>query len=121
LLVVDDQPGVRRLVRWMMTGRGWRVITAPGVAMALVVARNVPVDVALCDIVMPGSGGVEFLQRMRAAAPATRVLLMSGYDPAATLRGRALPGANAPVAVLEKPFSRETLEDALAHVMGRDG
>ena len=116
LLVVDDEPSVLRFVAGAMSRHGWTVEQASTVDEALDFARRQPVDVALCDVVMPRRGGPEFVSGIRELSNGVvPVVLMSGAAVATKPAGGPCWGTR-PV-LLQKPFTiRElaaTLERAL--------
>ncbi len=78
VLIIDDEAGVRRLLRLALEREGHAVIEAAdgegGVARA---AADRP-DVVLCDLVMPGLGGFEVLTRLREAGVAVPVVVVTG-------------------------------------------
>ena len=80
ILVVEDEAGVRNLVKRVLDGQGYRVVTAREAGEALKICAEVAIDLVLTDVVMPGLGGHALAQRLQARRP-TRVLFMSGYDP----------------------------------------
>lgn len=81
VLVVEDEPAVRRLVSGTLAEAGYRVLTAQNGDEALRVAREaeVPIDLLLTDVVMPLIGGTELAQRLRRSHPTLPVIFMSGY------------------------------------------
>jgi signal transduction histidine kinase len=106
VLLVEDEPSVRRLVRGVLNGCGYTVLEAADGADALRVAETHPgpIHLLLTDVVMPGMGGPELAGRLAARRAELRVLYISGYPdggPGAALQ----PGA----ALLGKPFSPEAL------------
>lgn len=106
LLLVEDEPAVRRLTRRMLENRGYRVIEASAGAEALVTARghDGPIALLLTDVVMPGMGGRELAALLADERPETRVVYMSGYPDDAVLRldlGQ--------VVFVQKPFTAEGL------------
>jgi two-component system cell cycle sensor histidine kinase/response regulator CckA len=109
VLVVDDEPAVRRFAARALEGEGYRVSTAKdGVeALELVGTAPKPMGLVVTDVVMPRLGGVELLRTLAASHPALPIILMSGY---ATPQ-LADVGIAAPCAVLVKPFSVEALVD----------
>ncbi|HEX4134292.1 MAG TPA: ATP-binding protein [Bryobacteraceae bacterium] len=108
VLVVDDEPGVRSLMRQILAGRGYRVVEAADGEEALERARNAgePFDLLVTDMVMPGLTGTQLAGRLKAEFPAMAVLFVSGY-PGETDAERAAFGPGA--AYLAKPFSPEML------------
>lgn len=79
LLIVDDQPGVRRLLYEAFTDEGYRVRMAAGGQEALKMAAQEIPDIILLDIRMPGMNGLETLKELRKTDPDMPVLLMTAY------------------------------------------
>ncbi|VTU01071.1 pas pac sensor hybrid histidine kinase : Putative uncharacterized protein OS=uncultured Desulfobacterium sp. GN=N47_I07080 PE=4 SV=1: PAS_2: GAF: PHY: PAS_9: PAS_9: PAS_3: HisKA: HATPase_c: Response_reg [Gemmataceae bacterium] len=108
VLVVDDDPMIRRLAQLVLTQAGYRVLLAAGPAEALdaVAARDARVDLLLTDVVMPGLSGRELAERLTAARPGLRVAFLSGYTTDTVLRHGIREER---VNFLQKPFSAEEL------------
>ena len=107
VLVVDDEPTVRRYARRVLLEEGFEVIEAgDGVeALSLVQDSGDRFGVVVSDIVMPKLNGVQLLQRLSITHPELPVILMSGYaGPELAQRG-----IQAPCSVLSKPFKPEEL------------
>ncbi len=78
VLIIDDEAGVRRLVRLALEREGHAVLeAADGLRGVERVAADAP-DVVLCDLVMPGLGGLEVLDALRAAGSAVPVVVVTG-------------------------------------------
>lgn len=66
ILIVDDEPAIRRFLKHYLVRRGHAVLTASGGEEALELARQTPLDVVICDLLMPGGiSGNEVFRRMR--------------------------------------------------------
>lgn len=115
-LVIDDEPAVRAMIGRLLTRMGYGVLEAPGgqEGLELLVVRP-DIAVVLLDLTMPGLGGAETLQRLRALRPALPVVIMSGYS-AEEVRERL--GAARRVGVLEKPFVLATLRRIVDETRG---
>ena len=112
VLLVEDEPDLRRLARLVLQQGGYRVLEAGGGAEAVLVAAEHPgtIDLVLTDIVMPGEDGFTVARRLREARPGLAVAYMSGYVESS---GHAvLPPGETPW-LLRKPFLPDEL---LAHV-----
>ncbi len=107
ILVVDDEPAVRRYVIRVLDAEGYLVGEAADGKEALELVRSDPDgwDLIISDIVMPHCNGVELQRYVAELAPALSIILMSGY---ATAQLAEL-GITAPCAVLVKPFGAEQL------------
>jgi two-component system, OmpR family, KDP operon response regulator KdpE len=80
VLVVDDEPAIRRALRPPLTELGFEMIEASRGEMALELMRTEPFDAVLLDVNMPGIGGIETLRRMRAVAPRLPILMLTVRD-----------------------------------------
>ena len=107
VLVVDDEPVVRRFATRVLADAGYSVATAVDGAEALVLVRErgEPVRVVVSDIIMPRLNGVQLLEALSVSHPRLPIILMSGYAPAEL----AQRGIAAPCSVLAKPFAPEVL------------
>ncbi len=109
VLVVDDDDGVRRVLSQWVQRLGYDVHVADSAEAGLEVLERTPIDVALCDVLMPGTGGIWLADRIRERFPAVAIVLATGLqemDPSVTLR----PGV---VAYVVKPFGHEEISAAI--------
>jgi CheY-like chemotaxis protein len=109
ILVVDDDFGVRQVLRRVLEDLGHQVHEAEDAVQALEVMKAVAVDLALCDVLMPGHDGVWLTDQILARHPKTPVALVTGLlemDPAVTLRAGV-------VGYIVKPFRRAAIVDLL--------
>jgi two-component system cell cycle sensor histidine kinase/response regulator CckA len=116
IMVVEDDAGVRELVRLMLEANGYEVLTVEDAAEATRVCAERPdrVDLLLTDVVMPGVNGRALAERLGALAPEMRVLFMSGYsDEAVHRHGQIIATA----AFLEKPFTERALARKVREVL----
>jgi two-component system, cell cycle sensor histidine kinase and response regulator CckA len=114
VMVVEDDEGVRELVRLMLEANGYEVLTVGDAEEAARVCSERFVHLLLTDVVMPEVSGSALAERLAAIAPDMRILFMSGYSDEAVYRhGEIGPGA----AFLEKPFSERTLARKVREVL----
>jgi DNA-binding NtrC family response regulator len=109
ILIVDDDERVRRVMTRWIDQMGHQVKAAADAEEAIHVMRGGVVDVALCDMRMPGRDGIWLVGQLRRSYPYTSIVLATGIaemDPMVTLR----PGV---VGYIVKPFSREALENVI--------
>jgi two-component system cell cycle sensor histidine kinase/response regulator CckA len=117
ILVVEDEAGVRELVRRILTGLGYVVVGAgDGVeALASMEECGQAIDLLLTDVVLPGRlQGNELAQAMTILHPDMPVLYMSGYTRDGIVHaGRLDPGVN----YIEKPFSPDKLAERVRQAL----
>ncbi|MCK6447172.1 MAG: PAS domain S-box protein [Planctomycetes bacterium] len=108
ILLVEDEPDVRRVVVRALTDRGYTVtdVGTPRAALELMESRSIAIDLLVTDVVMPGMDGPELAEALRRRLPALRVIFVSGYTDDTVLR-RGVDTAS--VRFLHKPFTREAL------------
>ncbi|MDO8500570.1 MAG: PAS domain-containing protein [Gemmatimonadaceae bacterium] len=107
ILVVEDDPAVRELIRKTLAAEGYRILEAENglVALGLLEQREKPVDLVLTDVVMPGMSGRSLADRVGQLYPELKILFMSGYSSIADKEVLDFG-----VYFLEKPFSPEVLK-----------
>ena len=113
VLVVDDHPTVRRLLKTQLASFGYQVRTAASLPEALEHLREIRCDLALLDFHLPGGLGLEHARQIRSLAP--RVILMTAQDSVelqSQLEAEGLGGC------LSKPVTASRLQDAIARVFG---
>jgi CheY-like chemotaxis protein len=118
ILVVEDEDGVRRLIADVLRRQGYEVLEAENGVRALEVFEKSGdgVDLVLTDAVMPGMGGLEFINRIADRLGRARVLYMSGYSEDLVARGTTGDG-NA--AFINKPFTPDELFRRIRELLGR--
>src|SRR5688572_14292992 len=104
VLVVEDEPAIRRLVRRILTRAGFRVTAVGGVAEAVTHLRAAGYDLMLSDVRLPDGSGAALCSQALRLSPGLRTVLMSG---AADDRARRLVERGMPF--VAKPFSPEEL------------
>jgi DNA-binding NtrC family response regulator len=108
VLVIDDEAGVRELLKSILERAGLKVVLASDGQQALETFRTMSdsITLALIDLTMPGLDGREALAAMRAVKPDLRAVLMSGYSPADIVNSDVH-------GFLQKPFTPYTVRMAL--------
>ena len=117
ILVVDDEPEIRKLVSAMLTRHGYRVIVTDTGDNALTIfnKRDPPIDLLLTDVVAPGMSGPMLADRLTQIQPNLRVLFMSGYDNSQVVQRYVVERG---FALLVKPFTIDQLEQKVTEALG---
>jgi len=116
ILVVEDEAGIRALVRKILRRQGYEVLEAANGqdALALCKEHTGPIDLLITDVLMPQMGGRELVEGLRAQGREMKVLYVSGYTEDTTLySGELAPGT----AFLQKPFTLGSLLDKVKEVL----
>ena len=115
ILIADDEPNHRRCLSISLRLEGYEVFEAADGQQALDVLAEHPIDVLVCDLMMPRIDGLELSRRMRFAYPGTRIILMSAYHLTCAQLERAQVGE---IRFLPKPYEFRQLEQYLAACLG---
>jgi PAS domain S-box-containing protein len=118
VLVIDDEPAVRRVLQTLFRRRGFSVLEAEDgeAGLALFARERATIQLTLLDLTMPRMDGAETFRRLRQLDPTARIVLMSGYN---TQNITALFGDSAPDGFVQKPFRVHDLEMAARAVLDR--
>jgi two-component system, cell cycle sensor histidine kinase and response regulator CckA len=119
ILVVEDEPQVRRMIRLVLRAEGFNVIEAGNAAQAIELSRchAAPIDLAVIDVVMPGMCGLDLASWFDPERPGMKVLYISGM--ASTVAVESL-ATGAPALLLRKPFSRTQLLERVGQLLPAD-
>lgn len=79
LLIIDDEENMRHMLKAMLARRGYSVETAESAYEALEMVSTSHFEFILCDLRMPGMGGLEFLQQGKMDLQSSTVIIMSAY------------------------------------------
>jgi CheY-like chemotaxis protein len=120
VLVVDDEPDVRRVAQTALSRAGLSVLTASNgrEALAIVEARGDDIEAIVLDMTMPIMGGDEVLARLQVLRPEIGVLLSSGYTEPEVARTL---GARYDCAFIQKPYRSATLVEKVRRLLARRG
>jgi PAS domain S-box-containing protein len=116
ILLVDDDPQIRKVACEALTARGYRVLLASNGLQALETVEKFAehLDLILTDLVIPNLNGKELAQRIWAFRPATKVLFMSGFTREAAVTNRVLSNG---AWFIEKPFALSVLAAKVREVL----
>ncbi|MBI4614570.1 MAG: response regulator [Planctomycetes bacterium] len=108
ILAVDDDPAILKVIRVHLEKAGYRVLAETSAAGAIERLDAEPVDLAVLDIMMPGTDGLELCERMRATGRRMPILFLTARGSSIDVLQGYAAGAQA---YLTKPFkAKELLE-----------
>ena len=116
ILVVEDERMVRDLVKRVLEGRGYTVLTAasPGEAEQVLDCHREEIALLLTDVVLPERSGRELYETLAESRPSLKVLYISGYTGNAISHRGVL---EAGTAFLQKPFTPDALAGKVREVL----
>ncbi|HEY6727513.1 MAG TPA: response regulator [Polyangiaceae bacterium] len=119
ILLVDDEPLVRKATSRLLRSMGYTVLAAESgeVALALANQHLEDIDLVLTDVVMPEMNGLDLARELSRRSPSLKILFMSGFtDGVLAERGVLKPG----VLYLQKPIQKDELARCLASAFGQE-
>ncbi len=118
ILVVEDEPAIREIIKTALSYQGHTVTEAPSGASGLELALNQPCELIVLDVMLPGIDGFEICTRLRDAGRTTPVLFLTARDEHDDrIRGFTTGGDD----YLTKPFSVDELVLRVAAILRRTG
>lgn len=79
ILVIDDEPGIRDVLREILQDEGYTVRDAPDGPTGLEIVSNESVDLVILDVWLPNMGGIDVLRALREDRPDLEVVVISGH------------------------------------------
>ena len=112
ILIVEDDPSIRRLTTRMITAMGHCAHAVEDGSSALDRCSVDPdrIDLILSDVCMENMGGIELVEALRRRNMHTKIILVSGHNDVGQLDGDTF--------FVQKPFTRQILEDAINEALG---
>jgi hypothetical protein len=119
ILLVEDEPGIRALVRKILRRENYNVLEAGSAEEARAMAGAEPgrIDLLITDVMLPAASGRELAEHLRETRQDIRVLYISGYtDDDAVRTGAVPPGSK----FLQKPFTLGSLVSKVKESLARE-
>ena len=114
ILIIDDEVSLLKSLRKVFEKDGYAVFTATSATQGLEILRSEAVDLALCDLMMPGMSGVDFLKASKAIAPEVVVILITAFG---TIERAVEAMREGAYDFITKPIKRANLLNAVHKAM----
>ncbi len=116
ILLVDDEEGIRNVLKITLAHAGFKVVLAPDGDKGLVLFEQERPDIVITDIKMPGIDGIELLRRIKQINPETEVIMITGHgDMDLAVKSLQYEAAD----FITKPIDSEEIEIAVAKAVDR--
>mgnify|MGYP001214516284 FL=1 len=117
ILIVDDQYGIRILLKEVFQKEGYKTFQAANGNQALDIVRNEKIDLVLLDMKIPGMDGIEILKRMREINKDISVFIMTAYGELDMIQEAKQLGA---LQHFTKPFDINELRAEVKKLIGNE-
>ncbi len=117
ILIIDDEPQIRSMLRLMLERDGYEVVEAPDGIEGIRAYRQKPTDLIITDLIMPNKDGIGMIIELQKEFPDVRIIAMSGgglNKPEGYLKGAKKLGA---AYTLTKPIDREKMLRAVKNTI----
>jgi len=117
ILIIDDEPQIRSMLRLMLERDGYEVVEAPDGIEGIRAYRRKPADLIITDLIMPNKDGIGMIIELQKEFPDVKIIAMSGgglNKPEGYLKGAKKLGA---ACTLTKPIDREKMLRAVKNTI----
>ena len=117
ILIIDDEPQIRSMLRLMLERDGYEVVEAPDGMEGIRAYRRKPADLIITDLIMPNKDGIGMIIELQKEFPDVKIIAMSGgglNKPEGYLKGAKKLGADC---TLTKPIDREKMLRAVKNTI----
>ena len=118
ILVIDDDPALREMIRQMLERAGYEVAEADNGAAGMAAFRTEPADLVVTDIVMPDQEGIETIVEFRKEFPDVKIIAMSGGGRTGNVDFLTLAKKFGAERTFAKPVDRREFLQAVADCVG---
>lgn len=117
ILIIDDEPQIRSMLKLMLERDGYEVVEAPDGIEGIRVHRQNPADLIITDLIMPNKDGIGMIIDLKKEFPEVKIIAMSGgglNKPDGYLEGAKKLGA---ARTMTKPIDREEMLRAVKNIL----
>jgi YesN/AraC family two-component response regulator len=117
ILIIDDEPQIRSMLKLMLEREGYEVVEAPDGVEGIKIYRQNPADLIITDLIMPNKDGIGMIIDLKKEFPDVNIIAMSGgglNKPEGYLKGAKKLGA---ACTLTKPIDREEMLRAVKDIL----
>jgi DNA-binding response OmpR family regulator len=115
ILLVEDDPQMRSLIRRMLEGTGYAVLAVKDgdSAFQFLLQESLHIDLLMVDVMIPGISGIDVMKMVQKQSPTTKIIVYSGEIDRTDANVTGMKNTT----FLRKPFTRETLVATLRQAL----
>ncbi len=117
ILIVDDEIGIRRVIRGLLDGGDYEIHEASNGEQALTRLRSRGFDLVIMDVMMPGKGGLDTLLEIHEEFPQLKVIVMSGKFDVSSSTFQNLASHFGASSILPKPIDSKQLVSQVSSLL----
>jgi DNA-binding NtrC family response regulator len=121
IMVVDDDPGIRRSLQMLFSRAGFQVIQAADGSEAVRLWRDVGADLVVTDLHMPNKDGIQTILELLTHTPGLPIIAMSGGGQTKRLDLLGNLSLLGPVLTIEKPFTLNEMMQVVGRALKKGG
>lgn len=114
IVIIDDDPNLRKTLSDILRAKGYETLAAKDGAEGLTMLEQNPVNLAIIDLMLPDMSGLEVLDRIKAARPATETIILTGH---AALESAIEATNKGAFSYLQKPYEVDQLMLHIRHAI----
>jgi len=114
ILIVDDNPGIRSLLKELLTSKGYRVEVAQNGAEAIEKFHQSEPSAVLLDSMMPGMNGLMVAEKLKSSSPKLPIIMISAYSEKEEIKRAQQKGLLS--YCLTKPFDINEIIESLHYI-----
>jgi len=118
ILVIDDEPGIRNLLKEMLEISGYEVLLAANGSEGIAQFKTFQPDLIITDMVMPEKNGIEAIMELKKISPGSKIIAISGGGHIAAEKYLMLASALNVESTISKPFEPDQILAAVQSALG---
>lgn len=117
ILVIDDEPQVRTMLRELLEDESYEVVDASNGKEGLALYRKESIDLVITDLIMPEKEGIETIRELRKISPEVKIIAISGGSRLLSNEFLTVAKALGAQRILKKPIAFDELRKAIEELL----
>lgn len=117
ILLIEDDEQIRRLLRETLESQGHTIFESRNGCEGIDLFRSHPMDLVICDLIMPQKGGIQTILELEADCPSVKVITMSGFCEELGKNALEYTKELGALATVSKPFQLSEMVQAVENLL----